>query len=125
MKNVILRNGNKANNNPFNNYFVGDAIAKRQGIILYDIMKNYMENIKEVINNNVNNVREVVKTGINHNMLFMALREKATGKVVVFVYQFSIDGNIIKVRIKNSERDDMSNFNIPKKIQKLNPVFVD
>ena len=58
----------------------GGCNSKETGYNSLDIMKNYMENIKEVINNNVNNVREVVKTGINHNMLFMALREKQLAK---------------------------------------------
>ena len=95
------------------NYFIGAAVAERKGKIMYDIIKNYMIDIVNEINGNKDNAREVIKTGINNNMLFMGMVEKRTGKIKVYTYQFSIDKDTINVRIKNSERDDVTGFNIP------------
>lgn len=104
-------------------YYIGNCVAERKGKIMYDIIKNYMTDIVNEINGNKDNAREVIKTGINNNMLFMGMREKKSGKIKVYTYQFSIDKDTINVRIKNSERDDVTGFNIPKKILKLNPMF--
>ena len=101
------------------NYYIGNCVAERKGGIMYEIIKNYMNDVIAEINGNKDNAREVINHGINNNMLFMGMREKKSGKIKVYTYQFSIDKDTISVRIKNSERDDVTGFNIPKKILKL------